>query len=343
MITLDSKERVIKAIEFEGPDKIPNGCYWLPGALNKYGERLTELFSKYPRDFGDLGYISDYWRAYEKGLYTDKWGCTWKNIQPGLLGRIVKHPLSDASIETLMNYEPPDPSEVINFDLIKRNFIKVASNKYLLGDSENFFERLHWLRGFEKTLIDIVLGRKELHILLDKLLKYKLRLIKMWLELGVDGVYFLDDWGTQRGLMIRPDFWRSYFKPYYKKMFDMVHKAGKHVFFHSDGYILDIIQDLIEIGVDALNVQIKLIGVNVLSKQFGGKVCFLADIDRQHLLPFGTPEEIERHIKYIIKTLGSFDGGLISWGEISIDVPLENAETMLKAFDKWGKYPLKSI
>jgi len=336
---MNSRERVIKAIEFNGPDKVPNGSYWQPGALNKYGQKLIELFSKYPRDFIDLHdlQVSERWRIYEKGIYKDCWGCVWKNIQTGLLGRIIKHPLANATLEIIKEYETPDPSKVINFNEVKKSIIK-THDKYVLGDAENFFERLHWLRGFENTLIDITLGRPELIILLDKLFKYKIELIKLWLELDVDGMYFLDDWGTQERLMIRPEQWRKYFKPYYKRMFELVHKAGKHVFFHSDGYVLDIIPDLIEIGADAINVQVKLIGIDTLSKQFGGKICFLSDIDRQYLLPFGTPKEIEKHVKHIINALGCFNGGLISWGEINIDVPLENAEAMLRAFNKWGRY-----
>jgi len=338
---MDARERVYRAIEFEGPDVVPNGCYCLPGALRRNREKILKLFFKYPRDFGDLGYTSEYWRAYDEGIYRDKWGCVWKNVQPGLLGRIIKHPLENVPLEVIENYQTPEPSEVINFDAVEKTIAKIPHDKYLLGDSENFFERLHWIRGFTNTLMDIILGRRELIILLDKIYKYKMKVIMRWVELDIDGVYFLDDWGTQKGLMIKPELWRKYFKPYYKKMFDKVHKKNKHVFFHSDGHIIDIIPDLIEIGVDALNIQVKLIGIDLLSERFGGKICFLADIDRQYLLPYGSPAEIEKHIRYIIKMLGCFDGGLVSWGEISIDVPIKNAETMLKTFKKFGKYPLK--
>jgi len=188
--------------------------------------------------------------------------------------------------------------------------------------------------------MDITSESPELSVLLDKLLKHKFDFIKQWLDLDIDGVIFYDDWGTNHRLMIRPLLWRKYFKPCYKKMFELVHKADKHVFFHSDGNVLDIIPDLIEIGVDALNVQVSLIGIDVLSERFGGKICFLSDIDRQRLLPFGTPKEIERHVKHIIRKLGNFNGGLIAWGEINVDVPLENAKAMLRAFNKFGRYPI---
>jgi len=95
---------------------------------------------------------------------------------------------------------------------------------------------------------------------------------------------------------------------------------------------MDIIPDLIDTGVDALNVQVKLLGVDRLSREFGGKICILADIDRQYLLPFGTPEEIAEHVREIVQKFSEFNGGLISWGEIGPDVPLSNARSMLETF-----------
>ena len=124
----------------------------------------------------------------------------------------------------------------------------------------------------------------------------------------------------------------------YREMFDTVHRSGKHVFFHSDEYVLDIVPDLIEIGVDALNVQVKLLGIDVLGERFGGKFCILADVYRQHILPFGSTEEVEEHVRHIIRALGSNGGGLVSWGEVGPDVPLQNVETMLSTFKRYGKY-----
>ena len=342
MNSLDPQERVIKAVEFKGPDKIPNGCYHLPGALNRYGEGLLSLYKRYPRDFADLyhwWHASELLKAYEAGTFKDAWGCVWININPGLFGRVIEHPLKDLS--NVDSYEFPIPDELIDFNSMEKAVKEERKKKnYILGDGENFFERLHWLHGFIETLIDITREKREFKALMDRMLKFKLEFIQRWLELDIDGIYFLDDWGTMDGMMVNPEKWRKLFKPCYKAMFDKVHRRGRHVFFHSDGNVLEIIPDLIEIGVDALNVQVSLIGVDLLAEKFAGKICILPDIDRQRLLPFGKPEEIEEHIKYLIKKFGNFNGGIISWGEIGPDVPLENAEAMLHVFEKYGRYPL---
>lgn len=335
---MNSRERVIRAIEFDGPDRIPNGCYWLPGAENKYGRALQNLFQRFPRDFHQFVASFSSYVGYKDGINKDVWGCLWKNINPGVLGRIIEHPLSDW--ENLKHFELPDPTELVDFDELEKNIAASGHDLYILGDSENFFERLHWLRGYSNTLIDLITDSKELRKLTDLLLDFKIRYIKRWLELDVDGIYFLDDWRTMDGLMIHPELWRVSFKPLYKRMFDVVHRAGRHVIFHSDGCVTEIIPDFIEMGVDALNIQAKLIGVDKIGKEFGGKICILADIDRQNILPFGTAERVKEHVREIIRAFSSFDGGLVSWGEIGPDVPLSNAESMLEAFTKYGKYPL---
>ncbi len=108
-------------------------------------------------------------------------------------------------------------------------------------------------------------------------------------------------------------------------------EAGKDVFFHSDGMILEVIPDLLEAGVTVLNPQFSCIDLGELAK-FSGTVCFSADIDRQHLLPFGTPEEIGRNVIDCIRRLSTSVGGMIGGAEIGPGVPLENAEAAHRSF-----------
>jgi len=116
------------------------------------------------------------------------------------------------------------------------------------------------------------------------------------------GILFQDEWGTQRQLIINPKTWRELFKPYYKKLFDTVHNSGRHVHFHTDGNTLDIIPDLIEIGVDVLNPQFSAVNLENLAKIAAGRVCIRSDIDRQYILTRATPEEVDLYVKKIIKS-----------------------------------------
>ena len=132
--------------------------------------------------------------------------------------------------------------------------------------------------------------------------------------------------------MIRPQVWRSVFKPAYQKLVDAIHETGACVSFHSDGVIDEILPDLVEIGRDDVNPQAHVMDIAELGRKFGGKVCVRADIDRQYALPHGTPEEVEQLIRSFYTAFGSSKGGYAGWAEMSSDVPLANGEAALATF-----------
>ena len=123
-------------------------------------------------------------------------------------------------------------------------------------------------------------------------------------------------------------------------MFEPIRDAGLHVWFHSDGWILDIIEDLIDIGVTILNPQHACMGSDAVAGITGNKICIRTDIDRQWTIPFGTAEEIVEAVQDAIAKFGSHGGGVILHGEIGPDVPYENIETLYSSFYRYGRYPL---
>ncbi len=133
-------------------------------------------------------------------------------------------------------------------------------------------------------------GERELFRLRDMVHEYFQKQEELWLQAEVDAIHIADDWGTQQSLLISPDMWREYFKPCYREYCEMAHRHGKLVLMHSDGYILDILDDLVEIGVDAVNSQLQCMKLADLER-FRGNIAFWREIDRQYLLPFGTSEE----------------------------------------------------
>ena len=109
-----------------------------------------------------------------------------------------------------------------------------------------------------------------------------------------------------------------------------------HSFFHTDGNTIEIIEDLIEIGVDVINPQLSAMDMEKLSDICKGRVCIRTDIDRQHILPYGSKMETREHIKKIIKLFGTKKGGLILSGEINSDTKLENIQEMYESFEHFG-------
>jgi uroporphyrinogen decarboxylase len=328
---MDSREGVFRTLERSGPDRLPIYHQLLPGSHLRHGKRLAELLERYPRDFSDAGYYLDaeYGPAIGVG-HADAWGAVWTRVSNDHKGLVTSHPLAEWS--ALETYKFPDPIGVGDFSRVIDAIRTNPGHKYLLVDGDTLFQRMFYLRGFENLLIDLAERRPEVFYLRDRIMEFLLKRIEMWLGYGVDGLFFRDDWGTQQELMIQPASWREIFKPSYKRLFDAVHAGGKHVFFHSDGMIRAIIPDLIEIGVDALNAQIPCMDAKELAESFSDKLCFVGGADRQHFLPFGTPEEVEAHCLTLAEAFGRNNGGYIGGGEIASDVPLANAEAMLRTF-----------
>jgi len=156
-----------------------------------------------------------------------------------------------------------------------------------------------------------------------------------------DAVAFFDDWGTQTGMVISPQSWRQIFKPFYAHQFDLVHRLGLYVHFHCCGQYSAIIPDLIEIGVDILNIsQPNLYDIPELGKRFGGKVCFICPVSYQTTSISGTRAQIFADVRLLIQHLGCFNGGLLGYVEEyhSIGMSDENYRACIEAFQTLGRY-----
>jgi uroporphyrinogen decarboxylase len=150
----------------------------------------------------------------------------------------------------------------------------------------------------------------------------------------VDGISFMDDWGSQHTLLISPKLWREFYKPLYAEYCRMIHAAGKFVFYHSDGHIFDIIPDLIEIGVDALNSQLFCMDIEEIGRRYRGQVTFWGEIDRQHVMPFGTVAEVQAAVQRVRAALDDGRGGVIAQCEWGIDVSAENVAAVFAAWEE---------
>ena len=125
--------------------------------------------------------------------------------------------------------------------------------------------------------------------LMAKVHAFYLEEMEIWARTDVDALVFADDWGGQNGLLISPALWRELFKPLYRDYVEIAHRHGKYAFMHSDGHIAAILPDLVEIGLDALNAQLFTMDIEAIGREFAGKLTFWGEVDRQHLLPYGTP------------------------------------------------------
>jgi hypothetical protein len=164
---------------------------------------------------------------------------------------------------------------------------------------------------------------------------YEMKLVRKWLEIGVDIISFHTDIGTQHGLMISPAKFRKYIKPLYKKLFTTCREAGVLVYLSSDGRLLDIVDDLIECGVSVHDPQLRANTLDGIAKAYKGKMCVDLDLDRQ-MFAFCTPADIRKQVREAVEKLYLPEGGLMMKAEFNgANIPLENIEAMCKAMEEF--------
>ncbi len=340
-------DNYLKAVFFERPEWIPCSIGLPSATWMKYRNDLDELvmahralFPDY-REGRDFDAVDD--RRYEAGEFTDNWGCRWRNIARGLDGLVVGSPLE--SWDAFEAYRAPDPihesdgwAAPPDWDALAREFDEVKARGGLAtgGLPHGFlYMRLCDLRGFENLMVDVATDEPKLRRLIDMVLEYNLAQIGRILDAGAERVIFGDDLGLQNALAISPDKFRQILKPCYMQMLGLCRERGAIVYFHSDGHILPIIPDLVEMGVNVLNPQVGANTLDGLREVAKGKVCIHLDLDRQ-LFPFASPDEIVAHVHEAVEVLRGDDGGLMLYAECEPDVPLATIEALCDAFEQAG-------
>jgi len=335
---MTSRERVIAAIEFSGPDRLPHG-YAFPGAIFDRYPDLGKLLRRFPSDFAGEEPIRPDSIAQRPGKWKDEWGCVWRVPRAGFSGQVVEHPLSNWS--SLKSYCWPNPHRM---NLERSRWIaQHRGDKYVALGVPSVFQRMIALCGFENLMLNIATGAPELLLLRDRIVSYSLVIIDRLLKFNPDGIGMGDDWGSQESLFIHPSAWREIFLPAYKTLFARIREAGKHVGFHSDGYTMEILPELVEAGVNWFWVDLTVNGLSALRERLAGRVCFKALPDVQFVLREGTPEEVKAYAKDLIAAFGTFNGGFIACSELQPDQPWENIVAILETFHEYGRYPLKLI
>ena len=354
------RDRVLAALSHEQPDRCPTQISFTPEFASRLRSDLglTDADFHNPHGGGNtyvlermldqdmlltsVGWANSYYAtetySCDGAFYTDEWGVGWKNSRyetrfgPGHYTEIVGHPLADdAAIDS---YQPPDPNRPELYVEAARVIEQYRDEYWVVGVTvTTVFETAWALRGFERTLIDLVTDPDLVERLLDIPFHYHLTAAKRLIEMGVDMIWAGDDMGAQHQMLISPATWRRFFKPRMATFISTLKSINPDVkvAYHSDGVIYPIIPDLIEIGLDVLNpIQPRSMDPERLKREYGDRLCFWGSIDEQHTLPFGTPAEVEAEVIARLKTLGK-DGGLIlgPTHHVQLDTPLENFWAMV--------------
>jgi hypothetical protein len=332
---MNPRELVERTLEFDSPRRIPRQLWLLPWAAMRYPGEAARIQKTFP---DDILSSPPFYREeppvrgdrYARGSSTDEWGCTFENIQDGAIGEVKAPLLEDWSDLERVRI----PKERLSVDVEKvDDFCRSTDRFVLAGCIPRPFERLQFLRGTVNCLMDLVDQPPEFRSLLERIHAFYLDEFELWSRTRVDALFVMDDWGSQDALLISPGLWRELFKPLYAAYIQIARASGKYFFMHSDGYILDILPDLAEIGVDAVNAQVFCMGLEEVGASMKGRMTFWGEADRQHLLPRGTRDEVCEAVRKMKAAL--FDrGGVIAQCEFGLGARPENVHAFFEAWER---------
>ena len=353
--TDDITENTLRAISFERPEFIPM-IFWInPACWHHYPhEALYELMAEHPLLFPDFnsqdnvlpstGHLTVEPAPWERAgkPYTDAWGCVWETTDDGITGSVTKHPLTDW--DALQSYAPPDPAQTngmaaIDWSKIKEKILKAKEEGKLgVGSLEHghAFMRLSYLRGYENLLLDMADGEKRLSQLIEIVESFSVSIVRRYIDCGAAMMRYPEDLGMQLGPMLSPEQFRMYIKPIYEHLMEPARETGCLVHMHSDGDIRALANDLAMSGVDVLNLQDLVNGIDWIATNLKGRLCIDLDIDRQQITRFGSPKQIDELIRREVQMLGSPEGGLMMIYGLYPGVPLENVKAIADAMELYA-------
>lgn len=333
------RERVKAALSFRPVDVIPLQIHPSPGGLFEHGQKLLDLMRHCGHDFDDLSHLSlprppaedfDADGRYHR-IVTDEWGVTWEYRLYGVWGYRIGYPLAD--ISRLATYRPPPIARLSGAALAQARAAGEAHRQryYHLIGGISIFETMQSLRPFEDVLVDIVHDTPEINRLADMLVEYNAVIVENALAVGADAIAIGDDFGTQRALMMAPNVWRRFFKPRYRALIEPARRAGVAVFFHSCGYIAPLLEDLADLGANAIGPQLPLFDHRELARrcrQLG--LAVQLHPDRGELMQRGTPAQVRDDVLRLVDEFATLDGGSWLYLEIDPGFPWPNVQALFE-------------
>ncbi|MFQ6095292.1 MAG: uroporphyrinogen decarboxylase family protein [Candidatus Bathyarchaeia archaeon] len=348
-----SLDRVLCTLEHEEPDFVPltDHIYMprsLEGILGETGVRVDtpRRYIKVHRLLG-LDLISAFADAggtvkpkvLSADEEVDEWGVRNRIIDgmPWYLGGPIR------SVEEFEDYEPPDPSLPERFRSTREIVRLVKGDLAIAGIVDGPFTRCWLLSGFDLFVKAIYLRPDSVRKLLERITRFIVDLGIGFIEVGVDLIWIPDDLGMVDGPFLSPSTFRRIIFPYLSEVVRAFKRRGVKVLLHSDGQIMPLMDDLVEIGFDGVHPIERKAGMNLeeMKARYGDKVTLIGNVDATEVLPHGEEEEIKKQVLECLE-IAAPGGGYILASDHSIHegVPSKNAFAMFRLARKYGRYPI---
>ncbi len=325
---MNKREKIKQAIAHKNINFVPTNIEYTAAFLNN-------LEAQVGSSNGDIALNNHMLRkkykkniVLENGDQVDLFGVTWQASKDGGDVGIVKtYPLQHCELK---DYKFPE----INVGLVNEivDVLQKEDDRYaMFSITMGFFERAWSLCGMEDVLVDMLLEPEKLHAIFEGIFEHHCKLLDLILDKNFDAVYFGDDWGQQKGLIMGPNAWREFIKPYVGKLFEKVKSAGKQIVLHSCGDLREIMPELIDMGVDVYNtVQPEIYDLEKLKREYGKDITFYGGISTQQFLPFASESEVREQTKRVLDIMMKDGGYILSpTHAVTPDIPVTNVLAMV--------------
>lgn len=352
-MTVLPRERILTAVAHKRPDRTPT-AFWLRKETMRLlkshfkTDSMDDVYTALGVDWcqsvaleltapyfqgkqtkmltGDMPGADQEYVFGEDGTFTDGWGVCWR---VGSDRKYVEHVSGPFAGEnpSFDRYQWPEISAANDRQALKSKVHDLQKQWYVTAEIDNVFKRAWILRGMEDHMMDYYINPDYLSAVYDKLVAMYLEQVRMLAGAGVDCLCVVGDVATQRSLMLKPEMWCEFDKP---RLAELIAEARRikpdiDVFFHSDGNIWELMDDLIEIGFNIINpFQPESMDCAEVKRKYGDRIVLHGCATCQRMATM-TPEEIRTHVTDIIGNCGA-SGGLILMPSnmVPFDTPLAN-------------------
>lgn len=337
------RETVIHALQHKETDLIPYHMDFTQQALDRLIAYTND--PKIEEKLGTYLCYNQYWGwpteiKGRKGFFRDEFNVVWNRTGADKDIGIPERPLIEDLEEEEYTFPQVDEKRLRTEmeELMERK--KKDDRFFLYGFGFSMFERSWTIMGMENVLCSMVTCPKETEKFFAQIGDYFCHLVDIALEYDFDGIYFGDDWGQQKGLIMGIDHWHHYIKPQMARLYRKVKDKGLFVFQHSCGDCHELFPDLIEMGLDCYQTfQPEVYDVVKMKALYGQDLSFWGGISTQRCLPYKTPEEVKEEVVRMYQLLHKNGGYIIGpTHALAFDVPPENIMAMVEVFQNQEKY-----
>jgi len=378
MNSMTGRERVLAALNLEEPDRVPldfGSCIASTIVVPAYDnlkkhlglEHETQFMAKRARtvipddtvlkkfDIDTRALMLGEYRGgaskeVDADTFMDSWATTWKRAPDGHFIN-VDGPFQnrEPEMESLETFNWPDPDNHGLYEGLGQKAEALRKNTdcaIVLNLPVGIVHQCQFMRGFAEFLMDLHINSEFASRLMDIISGIWIRIAQNALEAvgdNIDVIMWGDDVAMQEATLMSPEVYRELIKPWHKRMVAALKSHGNtRVHYHTCGSVYALIDDLIEIGIDALNpIQVNARNMDParLKDEFGDRLAFWGAIDTQRILPYGSPEEVRAEVRRIIDIMGKGGGYILaSVHNIQAEVTPENIAAMFEEGKSYGAY-----